>query len=471
VVLILVVAVVGCRTELRPAPQAATEPVEGVWQTEGYGGVLEITSDSVQMFEVTTNYCLRAGTARRIASISASISASGSASGSASDAPTFESDDIGQFQVRPGSSPGSKRLHVPGAASEIVIHRIPDRPATCDRPVPNTPASNLEVFAETWAEHYILFDDKRVDWPAVVAKARARVTPASTPKELFAILRDMIEPLHDAHTFVRAPELEERFTGFRPGVERFVQGGIEDFRTVQIPRITAVTDRYLREPIQPWCNGRVQYASIDDVTGYLRILGFYGYAEGPFENSVAALDAALDVVMTDLARKKRLVIDVRVNPGGADPLGLAIASRLTSQEYRAYSKEARRDPVDRTKWTPGQPSVVRPSDRPSFQGEVIELIGPLTISAGETFTQALMGRKPKVLRVGEPTQGVFSDVLVRRLPNGWSFGLPNEVFRTADGRTFDGPGIPPDVTVPVFSERDLEAGRDTALEWLGAKRH
>jgi C-terminal processing protease CtpA/Prc len=95
---------------------------------------------------------------------------------------------------------------------------------------------------------------------------------------------------------------------------------------------------------------------------------------------------------------------------------------------------------------------------------VVELIGPLTISAGETTTQALMGRTPKVLKIGENTQGVFSDVLGRKLPNGWVFGLPNEVFRTAEGTTFDGPGIPPDVEVPVFSDQDVAAGRDPGLE-------
>ena len=65
--------------------------------------------------------------------------------------------------------------------------------------------------------------------------------------------------------------------------------------------------------------------------------------------------------------------------------------------------------------------------------------------------------------MGENTQGVFSDVLVRSLPNGWRFGLPNERFVT-DGKTWDGPGIPPDVEVPVFAKKDLDAGKDVALE-------
>ncbi len=59
----------------------------------------------------------------------------------------------------------------------------------------------------------------------------------------------------------------------------------------------------------------------------------------------------------------------------------------------------------------------------------VELISPLTIGAGETFTQALMGRTPHVTCIGENTQGVFSDVLGRSLPNGWRFGL---AIRAAD---------------------------------------
>jgi C-terminal processing protease CtpA/Prc len=184
---------------------------------------------------------------------------------------------------------------------------------------------------------------------------------------------------------------------------------------------------------------------------------------GDFSSGLAALEAALDDIFAE-PDLKALILDVRVNFGGYDPYGLALASRLATSEYVAYSKEARMDPVDRTKWTPGQRSVVRPGTRPGFKGPVVELTGPLTISAGETMTQALMGRTPRVIRIGENTQGVFSDILFRTLPNGWHFGLPNEVFRTPKGRTFDGPGIPPDVAVPVFAERDLAAGRDPGLE-------
>jgi C-terminal processing protease CtpA/Prc len=175
-----------------------------------------------------------------------------------------------------------------------------------------------------------------------------------------------------------------------------------------------------------------------------------------------ALEAALDEIFSD-PDLRGLVIDVRLNFGGDDPYGLAIASRLATREYLAYTKYARADAVNRKLWTPGDPSVVRPSVRASFRGPVVELIGPLTISAGETFTQALMGRTPHVTRIGENTQGVFSDVLSRKLPNGWGFGLPNEVFRTKQGTSFDGVGIPPDIAVPVFADADVAGEKDPVM--------
>ncbi|WP_374324072.1 S41 family peptidase [Streptomyces sp. AP-93] len=86
-----------------------------------------------------------------------------------------------------------------------------------------------------------------------------------------------------------------------------------------------------------------------------------------------------------------------------------------------------------------------------------------TESAGETFTLALMERPGRPMRIGRPTQGVFSDVLGRALPNGWKLGLPNEQFLTRTGKTFDGPGIPAYVTTPVFTQEEFDAHRDSAF--------
>jgi len=430
---------------------AQAPSMDGVWRSRGYGNVFEIHGSTLKSFEVTNTTCVVGE------------------SGSLDTTPfpdrmaTFRTRGSEQF-VRAGGSTDQKLLHSQGSASDERIDRIPRLPAACDHPTENTPAGNFEVFAQTWAEHYISFDLKKTDWGMVVEAHRSKVTSNTTPTELFDILETMIAPFGDTHAFVAAPEIDHVFQSLRPGTDRVVKGGFQAFRRTGMPALLGVTDRaYLKTPLRKFCNDQIQYGHIDEATGYLRILSFSNYAkEGGFAAGLAALEAALDDIFSDRTLRA-LVIDVRINGGGADPYGLAIASRLATTEYLAYTKEARADPVDRNKWTPGDASLVRPSTRPGFRGPIVELIGPLTISAGETFTQALMGRIPPIPRIGENTQGVFSDVLGRRLPNGWRFGLPNEVFRTPQGTTFDGPGIPPDIAVPVFADVDVAAGRDPGV--------
>lgn len=95
--------------------------------------------------------------------------------------------------------------------------------------------------------------------------------------------------------------------------------------------------------------------------------------------------------------------------------------------------------------------MVQPAKAPRHTGPIAVLIGGSTISAGETFTQA-------------NTRGVFSDTLVRTLPDGWQFILPNEEFRTRTGQSFDGPGIPPHRRTPVFTDEEFAADRDSAFD-------
>ena len=444
----LLVCLAACGKSEPPASAASgdTPALAGFYQTEGYGIQVELTVDSLlKMSEVTAISCVPSFLAKAVPAPPGAAAAYRLAK-----APLT-------FLVLRDSTPGKIRIHFNGAASDMVARRLDGRLPICDKPTPNTPVSNFDVFAATWSEHYPFFADKKTDWAAVVAANRPKITDQTKPESLFAVLRGMIEPLQDAHSGISAPDLSLRFNGSRSGADRLDRS--------QFDRAYALVEKkYLNGPLRRFCEGKIEFAMIAKDVGYLRLRSFFGYhADESFESGLAALEAALDTIFTDAKRWRGLLIDVRINGGGADPYGLAIAGRLTDRRYVAYAKQARMDPTDPGKWTPEQVSVVTPSTRPGFRGPVVELIGIQSVSAAETFTQALLGRRPKVVRVGENTQGVFSDVLGRTLPNGWRFGLPNERFVT-DGKSYDGPGIPPDVQVPVFPPADLESGRDRSLE-------
>jgi len=271
----------------------------------------------------------------------------------------------------------------------------------------------------------------------------------------------MVKPLGDLHTYIGVRELKRSTKAFwRSNTNRVIKGDFEDFAKRGRWTLFAITNRAcLQDPPRMFCRRHLQYGHIDDTTGYLRILSFGGYSR---HNDMKALESALDTIFSD-HKLQALVIDARLSFGGSDELGLAIARRLATSEYLAFTVQARTGPVEDHQWTPGFPVLIQPSSRPGFRGPVVELTGPITMSAAETFTLALMGRTPHVTRIGENTQGVFCDVLDRHLPNRWTFGLPNAIYRTPQGIAFDVQGIPPDIAVPVFADGDVAEGKDPGM--------
>lgn len=359
--------------------------------------------------------------------------------------------------ISAGSGPDDRVLD-----HSIELRRVPRLPEVCTPLTANTAAGNFEVFSQTFKEHYISFAARGVDWDSVVESNRQRLARRPSGRELFELLDSMIKPLGDLHAGVEAPALKlESKEPFRAGTDRVVKGGLERFERAGRRELFSITDAsWEHGPIRSFCRGQLQFTLGSHGVGYLRIFGFGGYARQG--GDARALESALDRIFSEPGLKS-LIIDVRLAFGGNDGLGRLIAARLTDRKYLAYAIQARSDPADPEKWTAARPVFIEPSSRPGFRGTVVELIGPITMSAAETFSEALMGRSPHVVTVGESTQGLFCDPLDRRLPNGWIFGLPNAVYRTAEGRAFDVDGIPPEIPAAVFADADVAARRDPAL--------
>jgi hypothetical protein len=429
------------------SPPLRASPGDGFWQTVGYGTVLAIDHGHLQEYQTTAVSCLKGLTA--------------------TGGPTRYTTEDGEqaMTLLPGGGPGELRLHVDGAVGNRTLHRLPSLPARCAAPppAPDDPLAAYDVFWQTFAENYPFFAAKGIDWPAVRARTRPLVHPGMSQADLFAVLRSMVEPLYDAHVVLSAPP-----TGF------FAEG-----RPGTVPPTSAVDDRaktfieardLAGRQITEYAAGRITYADLPGGLGYLRISGFGGYAGAGGDDSYLAnsriLGQALDSILTAdrVAGLRGLVLDLRINGGGYDALGLQLAARLTDHPYFAYAKRARDRPADPAHFTTPQPQYVRPAQAPRYTGPLAVLTGGSTVSAGESFTQALTDRPGGAVRIGEPTQGVFSDTLDRALPNGWSFSLPNEELLTREGTTFDGPGIPPDHCEPVFTEEEYDNHRDSAFD-------
>ncbi|MFB8238314.1 S41 family peptidase [Kitasatospora purpeofusca] len=426
--------------------------LEGVWQTDGYGIVVEVHGTAFTTYDVTRISCTpgfysgtQVGAPGRDGTVRYGQSGKAYAS----------------FSLTPRGH-GRAVYQEDGAASARDLTRLPGGlPAQCRQPAPQDALATFDRFCATFEENYPFFAAKGIDWRAKGAQARAGITAQTGPDDLQKILVGLLEPLGDAHTALGRKRPGGGFAGVFGGLR---PGTAEPTDEVREQAARAVAAQLLA-PEQTFGRGLLGVGELPGGIGYLRVSGFDGYVEdGPYQDHAAELDRALDLLLAHPGRLNGVVVDLRLNGGGSDRLGLRIASRLTDRPFLAYRKVARNDPADPTRFTRPQPSVVRPAAGTTrYTGPVALLTAGSTVSAGETFTQAMAERRPAPVRIGENTQGVFSDIMFKPLSADFVAVLPNEKFLTRSGSTFDGPGIPPDVRTPVFTPEELSQGRDSAL--------
>src|SRR5262249_48150312 len=166
-----------------PSPQSR----DGPWLSDGYGDLVEFQGDSLRVYEITKLSCIASDTATRKP-----------ASGSANETVFAKGDDV--FRISPGPSADTLWFHADGSVSSVLLRVASSRPEPRRQSLPDTPITNYQVFWETFSEQYPFFALRHMDWSAVDKKFRPQVTAQTTPDELFRILSDMIDPLHDAHT-------------------------------------------------------------------------------------------------------------------------------------------------------------------------------------------------------------------------------------------------------------------------------
>ncbi|MFD8318079.1 S41 family peptidase [Kitasatospora purpeofusca] len=426
--------------------------LEGVWQTDGYGILVEIHGTAFTTYDVTRVSCTP-----------------GFYSGTQIGAPgrdgTVRYAQTGKAYASSSVTPRGRDRAVyqeDGAASARDLTRLPGGlPAQCRQPAPQDALASFDRFWATFEENYPFFAAKGIDWRAKGAQARAGITPRTTTDDLQKILVGLLEPLGDAHTALGRKRPGGGYAGVFAGLRPGTAEPTDEVRELSARAVSA----QLLAPEQTFGRGQLGVGELPGGIGYLRVSGFSGYVEdGPYQDHAAELDKALDLLLAHPGRLNGVVVDLRLNGGGSDELGLRIASRLTDRPFLAYRKVTRNDPADPTRFTRPQPSVVRPATGTTrYTGPVALLTAGSTVSAGETFTQAMAERRPAPVRIGENTQGVFSDIMFKPVSADFVAVLPNEKFLTRSGGTFDGPGIPPNVRTPVFTPEELSQGRDSAL--------
>lgn len=172
--------------------------------------------------------------------------------------------------------------------------------------------------------------------------------------------------------------------------------------------------------------GRDGYAigTIDGTVGYLGLARV-----GPFDPDPVASQRLLAAELDTALQQGVFVLDLRQTAGGVLDHALLIATRFVTDSGVVASLEAR---AGAAAVAAGDLSVTAWAGGP-YSGEVFVLVGPETRGVAELLA-FIMGELPGVTLVGAPTAGVPGPPLVRFMPNGWSFAVPNLRVVAPDGR-------------------------------------
>ncbi len=436
-VIALVTVVIATGLGLPAARAQDGQSPDGIWLSHGYGMLIEINGEEAAIYDITPVSC----------------------------SPLFDSTALQDYHVQLEVENGelimrdNKTLYITAA-------RLESMPELCANggTVSDDPELNFEALWHDFNDQYAFFDLYGVDWQAQYEQYRPLVTPDTTPEELFVILSDMIRPLNDDHI-----SLSNGVNNFSPSTSYEWLDNNPNPLALLVEMLNSIgEDRFEgRVSFNPLtfqftgdealiANDFIYYGKLSDTVGYIYILAESGYADDGTD--VAVAEAAMDLVIGELADMETIIVDVRINVGGDDAVALALASRFADEKRLVTTKQAR----DGDGFTPAREFYVEPGGPQQFTGSVIVLTSRLTVSAGETFVLA-MDVLPHVTMIGDNTAGAYSDILQRALPNGWVFGLSNEQYIAADGEVYEQVGNPPDVLVP-FEGEQVQAGTDAILD-------
>jgi carboxyl-terminal processing protease len=332
---------------------------------------------------------------------------------------------------------------------------------------------------------------KGVDWPGAVARAAEELKSARTAAERDGVYDRLLATLSDSHTFrVRAGAIPDRGWGTaglrigRDGEGYAVKGVMPGSTAEQAgfklgDRVLSVDGKpYGREPVNfrdlflvfegvPGSSVEVKWQPLsgaDVRTSRLarrleepgdtlvwksaRVLSrdgkAYGYARlwgVGTETALAVVDMLLDRNETARSRPQLagwkdldgFLLDLRANAGGYDPNILATFLRgcWSAGDYYVRSRDGRH--------------LTPPEYRPL---PIALLVNSATASAGEAV--ALKFRRHAIGPiVGETTAGMASGGAdARKLSDGSTLWLTARAIEDFDGRSYEGEGVPPDVSVP-----------------------
>jgi len=314
----------------------------GYWSSVGYGRVLKISNDAYNLFDITSISCVEVQ--------EGNLSDYGNALTITQDTISIKDGINIYYFARLNNTP------------EICIKEKTEIKS-------NNPEHNFEVLAETFKNEYAYFELRKVNWDVMYKKYRSKVTPNTSPAQLYRIIKDMLDEFNDGHIGIDAPEEIKAAAALLTNADDNTEVSTSTLSAKRYGNheVSNLVARKYVENLKSRANKMLQWGKINDTIGYVQINQMFGFGDYQLADSLSGRDywmayfekaeastteahtkkemdgitSIMDEVMLDLKNTKSIIIDVRFNGGGKDEVGLEVMSRFNAKEQVVFTKKGR----------------------------------------------------------------------------------------------------------------------------------
>lgn len=270
------------------------------------------------------------------------------------------------------------------------------------------------------AERYSYYELRKIDWKIREKEHHQKIVAAKNTREWVKRTAEMLEVAEDIHLWMKYRDA---------GTPTFRRKVALNFDLDGIKKVLPDLEQR---------NACVWTARTNDGIGYLLITTLSGDRKEQLGKVPGYLKS--------LKECKALIVDLRPNGGGSEPLAMPIAAWFVKGE-KIYSKNVYREPDRKSGWTEVFDRTIKGNkESKRFDKPTAVLIGPGIMSSAESFV-LMMKQGEQVTLIGQTTYGSSGNPKPYKLDNEVEVYIPSWKDLLPDGTGLEGQGIPPDLEV------------------------
>jgi hypothetical protein len=253
-----------------------------------------------------------------------------------------------------------------------------------------------------------------VDWAKLREQYRPKALASKSTYEFADVCADMLKNLRDLHIWLTVADAN---------VPVFNRPRSANANPQACPAILGDLKR----------ESRVAWAITTNNIGFIAIFGW----------DDSKVPAACGEALEHMRDTRGLIVDVRLNGGGGEPLAEQFAGRFLEKDF-VYAHSQFRNGPSHTNLTEKYERKVAPRGPWRYNRPVLLLIGQKCMSSNESFIGMMTG-DPEVTTMGDHTCGSSGNPEIVRLPLDITVSVPQWIDYLPDGTPLDERGFQPQI--------------------------